>query len=114
MGTRHADGVTMGHTRKRGERDTGGCVGRRERRPESPLRDGRRSGDVGPTWGMARAESKKRRLAGLGGRRTFGGREASGVDPDTHGVGGEEGGREASGVEEISTLELVLCCWKIL
>ena len=47
-------------------------------------------------------------------RETLGGREASGVDPDTHGVGGEEGGREASGVEEISTLELVLCCWKIL
>ena len=50
--------------------------------------------------------------SGVGGN--FGGREASGVDPETHGVGWEKGGREASGAEEISTLELVLCCWKLL
>ena len=36
----------------------------------------------------------------MGVRRNFGGREASVVDPEIHGVGGEEGGREASGVEE--------------
>ena len=28
---RPADGVAIGHARKRGERDTGGCKGRRER-----------------------------------------------------------------------------------
>ena len=36
--------------------------------------------------------------SGVGG--TFRGREASGVDPETHRVGEEEGGREASRVEE--------------
>ena len=106
MGIRHAEGVAMGHARKRGERATGGCTGRRERRAESPLRDGQRGGDAGPPWGMARAKGEKQRPEGLEGGRTLGsgggdfaGREASGVDPETHRVGGE-GGREASGVEE--------------
>ena len=51
MGARPADGITMGHSRKRGERDTGGCEGRQERRPEIHLRDGRRGGDAGLPWG---------------------------------------------------------------
>ena len=48
MGIRNADGIAMGHARKRGERATGGCAGRRERRPERPLRNSQRGGDAGP------------------------------------------------------------------
>ena len=49
----------------------------------------------------------KREAAGVGSVMTpgewggnYGGREASGVGPDPHGVEWEEGGREASGVEK--------------
>ena len=49
---------------------------------------------------------------GVGGNS--GGHKAPVVDPVIYVVGEEEGVREASGVEEISTLDLVLCCWKIL
>ena len=53
MGTHPTDGVAMGHARKRGEKDTGECEGRRERRRESPLCDGRPGIDAGPPWGEA-------------------------------------------------------------
>ena len=43
----------------------------REKRPESPLRDGQRGGDAGPPWGIG-AKGEKRRPAGLGKIRTFG------------------------------------------
>ena len=36
----------------------------------------------------------------MGVRKNSGGRKASRVDPETHGIGGEEGGRKAYGVEE--------------
>ena len=61
---------------------------------------------MGPPWCMAIARGKNvgrqdwegAEPLGVGG--TFRGREASGVDPDTHRVEDKEGGREASGVEE--------------
>ena len=65
MGTRPADGISMGHARKRGKRDTGGCAGRQERQPEGPLCDGRQGGDARPPWGRAGARDEKRRPAGL-------------------------------------------------
>ena len=70
--TCHNDGVDMGHAIKRGERASGGGAVWRERRPESPLRDGRQGRDVGPPWGMAQARGEKRRPVGLGGSRTLG------------------------------------------
>ena len=60
VGTCHADSVAMGHARKRGKRAKGGCAFRREQRPESPLRDGRRAGDAGPPWGMGAKGGKRR------------------------------------------------------
>ena len=103
MGTCPADGVNMGHSRKRGKRATDGCAGRRERRTEGPLRDDQRGGDARPPWGRAGARGEKRRPAVLGKSRTLGsgggnsgGLEASGVDPEIHGMGEEEGDREAS------------------
>ena len=59
MGPRPADGVAMGPARKRGERATGGCEGRRERRRESHLHNGRRCRDAGPPWGEAGARGKE-------------------------------------------------------
>ena len=66
--------------------------------------------DEAGTWGRHGAWQEQR--AKNGGRRdweeaepsgvggNFGGREASGVDPKTHVVGGDEGGCKAFGVEE--------------
>ena len=105
-GTRPADGVAMGHARKRGKQATGGCEGRREWRRESHLWDGQR-GETrsrhgagkqhgGRKGGCRERESNKPWVVG----RNSGGRKASGVGPDPHGVEWEEGGRKASGVEK--------------
>ena len=83
----------------------GGCKGRQERRPESHLRDGQQGRDGGPPWGEVGARGKKGGRQGwegaepLGMGRNSGGREASRVDPNPHGVKGEDGGREASRVD---------------
>ena len=58
MGKRPADGVAMGHSRKRGKRATGGCVGRRERQP---TRRGREA-----AMGQFRSKGRKNEAGGVG------------------------------------------------
>ena len=67
-----ADGVSMGHVRKRGKRALGECKGRQERRRERHLCDVRRGGEAGPPWVVEGAREKKRRPRGMGGGRTLG------------------------------------------
>ena len=80
-------------------------AGRRHGR-KSPSATTDKAGMRGCNWarqGQGRKYGGRRELEGAepsGVRRDYGGREASGVDPDPHRVGGEEGGREASGVTE--------------
>ena len=71
MGIRHTDCVAMGHSRKRDERATSGCAGRKERWTEIPLRDGQQGRDAGPPWGFAGAKGEKRRPTGMRGGRTL-------------------------------------------
>ena len=73
MGPCPADGVTMGHARKRGKRAMGGCEGRREQRQEHHLCNGRQGGDAGPPWGEKGARGKK------GGQQGWEGAEPLGV-----------------------------------
>ena len=60
------------------------------------VRHGARQGQEVKNGGRQKFEGAEPSVVEGGNR----GREASGVDPETHGVGGEEGGREASGVAE--------------
>ena len=64
-GTCAADGVAMGHARKRGKRATGGCEGRWEQRREIHLRDGRRGGR-GAVMGQGKNKGGGRETAGDG------------------------------------------------
>ena len=106
MGSRPTDGVAMGLARKRGERATDGCEGRQERRPESPLCDGRPGKTLdrhGARWEQGAKKGGRRgweRAEPLGVEETLGGVRPPEWKPEKTGLGGEEGGREASRVEE--------------